>query len=175
MTQLVVPVVCWLLAAVFLVALHHKVSAAPRFRAALAAYKLVPPAWLRPVAWGLTVLEMVALVLLLLVRPEGLIIAAGLLLVYGAAMAVNLLRGRRLIDCGCGDEPTPLSGALLGRNGVLIGLALAALPAAFAPAYSLDVLAAAFGLCLPAITLYFAVDQLLANEGRYRRLWLGVR
>ncbi|MEF9603853.1 methylamine utilization protein MauE, partial [Paracoccus sp. PXZ] len=63
------------------------------------------------------------------------ITAAGLLLVFAAALAINVLRGRTQIDCGCfrNGLKQPVSWLLVLRNLVLTGLALAVaagLPAA---------------------------------------------
>ena len=44
---------------------------------------------------------------------------AALLLAYAAVMAINLVRGRRFIDCGCGGAAQPLSLGLVLRNVVL--------------------------------------------------------
>src|SRR5207253_528566 len=62
-------------------------------------------------------------------RATGLVSAATLLLVYGAAVAINLARGRRDIDCGCAGPAVrrPISGALVARNAALAALALAGL------------------------------------------------
>jgi len=62
-------------------------------------------------------------------RAAGLLSAATLLVVYGAAVAINLARGRRHIDCGCAGPAgrRPISGALVARNAALAALALAGL------------------------------------------------
>ena len=103
------------------------------------------------------------------------LIGAGLFLLYGVAMAINLHRGRQFIDCGCGDEPTPLGIGLLLRNAALCGLTVAAAGGVpdlgIAAGWSL--LIAGIGAAL-AYGIYAAIDQLLANSGRHRRLWLGV-
>jgi hypothetical protein len=65
--------------------------------------------------------------------------AAGLLLVFSLAIAINLARGRSHIDCGCGDPHVrqPLRMGLMVRN---VGLAAALIVAALVPAgaYGLD-------------------------------------
>ena len=55
---------------------------------------------------------------------------AGLFVLYTAAIGINLVRGRRDFDCGCGGPAaTRLHPGLLARNGLLIATALgAALP-----------------------------------------------
>ena len=55
-------------------------------------------------------------------RARGaLVAAAALLAAYGAAIGVNLARGRRHIDCGCVGPAArrPIGGWLVARNGVL--------------------------------------------------------
>src|SRR5439155_1412646 len=62
-------------------------------------------------------------------RVAGLLAAASLLVVYGAAIAVNLARGRWDIDCGCAGpaDRRPITGWLVARNAVLAAAALAGL------------------------------------------------
>ena len=50
--------------------------------------------------------------------------AAALFVVFAAAMAINIVRGRRMIDCGCGRSQLrqPLSWGLVVRNLVLAAL-----------------------------------------------------
>src|SRR5262249_43406760 len=50
-----------------------------------------------------------------------------LLGLYAGAIAINLARGRRDIDCGCAGPAArrPISGWLVARNLVLAGIALA--------------------------------------------------
>ena len=119
------------LALLFFVAAGHKLRDLGRFRATLAEYRLVP-AGLVPLAAALVVGAEAAAAGALLVpgaRAAGLVSAASLLVVYGAAVAINLARGRRDIDCGCAGPALrrPISGALVGRNAALAALALAGL------------------------------------------------
>ena len=62
--------------------------------------------------------------------------AALLLSVFAVAMGINLLRGRRHIDCGCfqGTLKQPLSWTLVSRNALLALLLVAAGAAASARA-----------------------------------------
>src|SRR2546430_7884607 len=90
------------LALLFFVAAGHKLRVLGRFRATLAEYRLLP-AGLVPLAAALVVGAEAAAAGALLVpgtRATGLVSAATLLLVYGAAVAINLARGRRDIHCG---------------------------------------------------------------------------
>jgi len=166
--------ISWLLAAVFAVAAWHKVSAWPRFKASLAAYKLVPAPAVAVVGASLALAELVAVLLLCLspLQPYGLMLAMGLLAIYACAIGVNVARGRTQIDCGCGDEPTPVSLTLVLRNAVLIASCGYALSE---PSGEVTWLAAvvAAGLSVVAFALYCIIDQLIANRARHRRLWLG--
>ena len=119
------------LALLFFVAAGHKLQDLGRFGATLAEYRLLP-ARLVPLAAALVVAVEVAAAGALLVpgaRAAGLLSAATLLVVYGAAVAINLARGRRHIDCGCAGPAgrRPISGALVARNAALATLALAGL------------------------------------------------
>ena len=119
------------LALLFSVAAGHKLQDLGRFRATLVEYRLLP-AGLVPFAAALVVAVEVAAAGALLVpgaRAAGLVSAATLLVVYGAAVAINLVRGRRDIDCGCAGPAVrrPISGALVARNAALAALALAGL------------------------------------------------
>ncbi len=168
----------WLLAGIFAVALSHKGRAWPRFKAALAAYDIVPHLLVSPAALILAASEALALVLLLVWHPSGPPMAAVLLATYGVAIAVNVVRGRRHIDCGCGDEPVPVSWALVLRNICLIALALwtARLHAGGALTDGANWWSALIALALGLVGLgiYQAIEQLFANRGRHQRLWQGV-
>lgn len=115
-----------LLAIVFATAAWHKASDIRRFRRVLDAYRLVPSAFSHAAAWSVPAIEVVLACGLLLPGYRwaawG---AAVMLLAYSAAIAVNLARGRRDIDCGCFGPAAsvPLSGSLLVRNAILVAAA----------------------------------------------------
>ena len=168
-------VVCWLFAGIFAVALLHKLNQRQRFLAALRAYRLLPDntAIIALSGYCLAALEIVTLALLLGLQALGLWLAMGLFSVYFVAMLVNVVRGRKHIDCGCGDEPASISSGVLVRNFVLVILAVVALEGGSVPMdYALGLVG--FGLATLACGLYFALDQLLINKSRHQRLWLGV-
>src|SRR5262250_2704837 len=91
------------LSVLFLAAAVHKLRDLARFRATLAEYHLLSPRLVPLGAIVLVVTELGLAVTLVAppLRRAALIAAAGLLSIYGGAMAVNLARGRRHIDCGC--------------------------------------------------------------------------
>jgi hypothetical protein len=91
---------------------------------------------------------------------------AALLLAYAGVMTINLMRGRRFIDCGCGGATQPLSIGLVLRNVVLAVAAITALvPAPTRPLGWLDVVSMGAGVLVLG-TLYAATNQLLAARAR---------
>ena len=108
-----------LLAIVFAIAAAHKLRDRDGFLRQLAAYQLLPQPVLLGVVIGLLALECmtVAGVTWGATRPLGMALAALLLTLYASAMAINLGRGRRDIDCGCGGHAQRLDWLLVGRNG----------------------------------------------------------
>lgn len=141
-----------------------------RFSAQLAEYRLVPERVVTLAAAIVTLSE--ALIALALPWPglqdAASLTAAGLLLIYAAAIAVNLLRRRDYIDCGCGDTPVLLTPWLLLRNGVLAAAALAlTLPATARPVGWADLWLGLLALGV-LIMLYQAWAQLLENASVLR-------
>jgi hypothetical protein len=105
------------------------------FRDAIAAYDLLPRQTVAPAAFILAATEVAAAILLLVPagRSAGAILLGGLLLLFTAAIAINLVRGRTDIDCGCwmfgAGQPGQrhgIGGATLARNAVLAVLVLVA-------------------------------------------------
>jgi hypothetical protein len=159
-------------ALLFVAAAAHKLRDLPGFRGALAGYRLLPEPLVPAAAAGLVTAEL-AVALGCLVPGAGgaaALAGCGLLALYSAAAAVNLVRGRRSIDCGCGGPAgrRPLSGGLLGRNAALVALLLVcALPAGGRPLVWLDALTIVSLLALLAL-LYAALDVAVANAARLR-------
>lgn len=162
------------MAGVFLTGGLHQWRDRAMFAAVVEGYGLLPRPLVAPVALLLPVCEITTGLLLLWPSTGTLGAFAGLWILCGvsAAVAINLLRGRRDIDCGCGGASgdQTLSWALVARNGVLGGLlgvgALSASPRTLAV---LDVCVALFA-GLAALGLYAASNQLLANAPRLQAL-----
>ena len=95
-------------------------------------YRLVPEPLERPIAYALPVVELAIAVGVLLpaVRAPAALAAAILLVLFAGAMAINLMRGRRDIDCGCFATVLRqrLSWPLVLRNLLLAALALLVVP-----------------------------------------------
>jgi hypothetical protein len=130
----------------------------------IANYRLLPRWMALPAAALLPPTEMVVAVLLLSaqLRPWPALAAIMLLLVFAAAMAINIKLGRDHIDCGCGETflRQPLSWTLVARNGVLAALLVPALvmTAPVTMASALSGAAAGIGLFL----LYLLLNILAA-------------
>ena len=88
----------------------HKAGDPARFEGVLADYRLAPEAALPGLRRAIPLAEAACALAMVLPasRAAGGLASAVLLLVYAAAMGINLARGRREIDCGCGGPPEPL-------------------------------------------------------------------
>ena len=121
------------LALLFAAAALHKLRDRASFAAVLAEYRVLPGPLLHIGVWLVPALEAAVAVALALPGRLGPLGGALLLALYGGAIALNLVRGRRELDCGCLGPSLrqPISGALVARNAVLVAAALACLlPAA---------------------------------------------
>jgi hypothetical protein len=137
------------------------------FAAAVAGYRLLPERLAGAAAVGFVAAELALAAGLWLapLREVAGLGTAALFALYGAAIAVNLARGRRDIDCGCGGPlgRQALSEGLVARNALLAAVALAsALPVAPRAWTWLDGVTALAAL-LTAALLYTAADRLLAR------------
>ena len=150
----------------------HKISEFDIFAGALDAYQLLPSVAVMPIARLLPCVE-VAIALLVLVpatRHFGLIAFAGLIAIYAVAIAVNLMRGRRQIDCGCGGDVHLLSWGLVLRNALLAGVALAMSGPSVDRLYEwLDAVTLIVGV-LALYGSYLTFDELLRQFGRIAQL-----
>jgi Methylamine utilisation protein MauE len=158
----------------FLSAARHKLRDPTAFRAALHDYRLLPAMSLAPASVAIIALELFAGTGLWLpgISVAAVVTGAALLSVYGAAMSINLVRGRRHIDCGCAGPAArrPISAALVARNAILAVLALAAaLPGAARALSWVDALTVIGGAAVAAL-LYAGIDGLLARGPALRVL-----
>lgn len=109
---------------VFLVAGIDKLRHRQLLPGVVANYRLLPDALIQPVSLVLPFAELAVGVGLLVgdrsVMPW---VAIAMLLVFAAAMAINIVRGRRHIDCGCGQAALRQE---LGWNMVVRNMGMAA-------------------------------------------------
>jgi len=130
----------------------------------IANYRLLPGFAVGPAAALLPPLEVGLGLLLLsgLAQRSAAVAGIFVLAVFGAAMAINLGRGRSSIDCGCGQSflKQTLGWGLVVRNGVLAGLLVASL----GPGAEVSVPLLALGACagVAFVLLYHLTNTLAA-------------
>lgn len=156
------------LALLFAGAAWHKASDRLRFEAVMRGYGLLPAASVPAISWLVPVVEG-AIALGLCYGPTRSVAAccaSVILLLYAAAIGVNLVRGRRDIDCGCfaSSSGVPLGVGLVVRN---VALALAAWAASF-PTHARPLMWVDWitvGTSLLAFSLLWLASQRLAQTG----------
>jgi hypothetical protein len=135
-----------------------------RFADIVVAYRVLPSALGVPVARLIPCLESAIALALLWEPTRGGAIAAAMVLLfaYASGLSVNLLRGRRGLDCGCGAvrDRRPIAPWMVWRNLFLTGaLGVAALPWSSRSLGLTDLLTLVGGLGV-IIALYAAADRL---------------
>lgn len=159
------------LAALFLAALVHKVRDWRRFRETLANYELMPRVLVSIAALMVVAAEAAVIVgsIAPSTRLAAALLASALLLIYAAAMATNLLRGRRLIDCGCAGfgQRQSLDWWMVRRNMLLAAVALVAVWPVSDRELTLPDLFVVVCATVSAAGLYLAHATLAGNR-RYR-------
>jgi len=152
------------MALLFLTSVWGKIRRWDEFVGAVANYRLLPALLVAPAAVVVAGGEAVAGVALIAspLVPLGAGVGAALMLLFATAIGVNVLRGRRAIDCGCdlAARGQPLSGGLVARNLIFAGLLFACL----IPAPALDALlwVSAAIAAVASFCLYLAFNQLSA-------------
>lgn len=163
---LVILIASGVLIALFVRAIWHKLSDFDVFKASFADYEILPQTLVAP-ATLILVLAEAAIVVGLVVPMTRSVAAIGavlLLILYGGAIAINLRRGRYMIDCGCGGSGQGLSWFLVARNAILAALAVMA---AAAPASRDISLSDGIVLGLSVITVWLLIlasEQVAAND-----------
>jgi uncharacterized membrane protein YphA (DoxX/SURF4 family) len=145
----------------------HKFQDLARFAQAFAAYRVLPEALARRLAWLIPSLELCVAASLLLgpSRRMAVVAAIAVLIAYALALGFNLHRGRRDLDCGCGTARgrRAIAAWMVWRNLILAGaLAITALPWSSRTFNLIDLLTITGGLA-GGVTLYAAVDRLLGD------------
>jgi hypothetical protein len=144
------------------------------FEASLANYRLAPTWMEKPLAFLLPIAECVAAagMLLTATRTIAASMVLALLMTFSGAIAINLARGRRNIDCGCFGPALrqELSGWLLLRNAFLmIVAAMTILPTTNRAIEPLDFATILLG-AVTMVTLYASGNFAIANVPKIRAL-----
>lgn len=117
-------------APLFAVAGGHKFAVRGKFAETLTSYRVLPARAISAAALLVPTLECVIAASLLIprIRSAGSLAGAALLAIYAAAMGLNLLRGRRDLECGClGPRGGGVISPALIRRDSLMAIALAAI------------------------------------------------
>lgn len=135
------------------------------FEATIAAYRTLPTWAVAPASWALPPLELMLAALLLapFACTFSALAAALLLCIFAGAMVVNLLRGRRHIECGCGRPGQIIGWPAVARNLVLAVL-LVAVQALRAPSLAESAVGVAAGAVL--FILDYVLGLIVAPRGR---------
>jgi len=163
-----------LLALVFAAAAYHKLSGLRAFRDTLANYQLVPEILLWPMTAAIVAIESAVTVSLLwpAASTAAPTVAACVLAIYAVAIAINLLRGRSSIDCGCSGPAVrqSLSAGLIVRNITLVVCCwLITLDTVARPLAGLDAGTVLFGM-VGLFLIYMTSNRLLAGSVQLREL-----
>jgi len=155
--------VLWI-AMVFTMAAFGKLAAWGELAGVVQNFRVLPRSWALPVSFVLPPLEAAVAVGVLLpaTRMAAAAGAAALFAVFGAALALNLYRGRRQIDCGCFRSGLKqlISGAAVVRNIVLTIAALLLAQSAGAATLSPLEWVMAVGAALTLMLCYLSVGFL---------------
>jgi hypothetical protein len=172
MTRMLDPAIGALIVGLFVLlfasAAVQKLRAPARFAEVFAAYRVLP-SWLARLSLLVPALELLVAAGLLVQTARAVAAGAGaaLLVVYAAAVGVNLRRGRLDLACGCGgpNERRPIAPWMVVRNLLLAAVLTVAerpwLPRALESA---DLLTVGGGVAIAAL-LYLSLDRLLTRVG----------
>jgi hypothetical protein len=170
----IVAIACATTASIFFGSAALKFSQPREFRGSIESYRLVPEPMAVVLGWIIPTLELAGAVGLVVaaMRVDAALLLLSLVAAFTAAIALNLARGRRDLDCGCFGPlmRQPLSGWLIARNGLLALLVLAAVAPTDARQLAaldhLTIAAAAAAL----VILYGAANYLLATAPKIATL-----
>ena len=159
-----------LLAFIFLRGALHKLGKRQHFHAQLAAYQLLPAALVPAFSIMLPLIEGYLACALLAERwTHPSFAAAALLSVYALAMAINLVKDRDDLDCGCGGPSgfsQRISWALVARNTILAMFALVTALPIISRNTSMQDIGTICLASLAVILIYCSVEQAIINRQR---------
>lgn len=155
----------------------HKWRGFGEFVASVGEYRLLPAAVVPVAAFVLAAIETIVCALLLCafdggwyLQSFGALAGAVLLVFYALAMAANLARGRRDLDCGCGIVRKSISASMVVRNLMLAAfIGLASTPPSVR-ALGLADYATIIG-ALAVCAMLYAAAELLLGRAAPRRLF----
>ena len=163
-----------LLSYLFVVGALQKLADASYFQQVITDYQILPATVSPLLSRVLPLVELGAGIALLIPLSQyaALGIVTALLAGYSTAIALNILRGRRDIDCGCAGpgQVQTLSTWLVGRNILLIMLALSAMTSTGQLLFGWPGWVLALSGAAVAALLYHVFNQLVANNNLLNRI-----
>jgi len=166
------PVFNWIVALaliqLFASAAWHKARDINGFSQIIASYQILPNTSKPSAALSIIAIEVISAALIMIpsTRTTGAVLVAALLLGYALVMAINLLRNRRLLDCGChfGQKKQSISWLLVVRNIAIATLTLLLfLPMQTRAMNIFDLGIVLFGLSLSSM-IYVIANELSRNH-----------
>ena len=155
-----------LIALIFAVTAHHKIFNMFEIQGVVRDYRLLPTFLVKPVTLMITMTEIGTVILLVIptTRLIGATSAILMLAVYTFAIAINLLRGRVTIDCGCGAGGQGISWFHVLRNTIYstFPLLIIALPIESVPSLNAAITSLFCIAMLWLIVVFF--EQLLKTK-----------
>ncbi|MBU6484356.1 MAG: methylamine utilization protein MauE [Betaproteobacteria bacterium] len=156
------------LALIFLASGVQKARDPAWFARAVREYDLIPQWASTPFAAAVTLVELICAIGVLW-APTRVLAASGmvaLLLVFSVAVTINLVRGRRDVDCGCfgpaGTSNAGLSGWIVLRNLALAAMAAALwVPTGVRPVVWVDYVTLGFAT-VTSLLVFAVVNRLIA-------------
>ena len=157
-----------ILSYVFVDASIHKWQNLEEFKSTLGNYQILPESLMGAFVYSIPVVELLCGIALLIPYSTHLAASFGavLLLMYMFAIGINLLKGRRTIDCGCGgtEQKQAISEWLILRNGILLFFAYIVMTAVQSRELAwLDWVVALLATAVGCL-FYNIVNQLLVNK-----------
>jgi hypothetical protein len=145
----------------------HKLQDLALFAEAFAAYRVLPEALARRLAWLIPALELCVAASLLWepTRRAAAVAAIAVLIAYASGLELNLLRGRRDLDCGCGTarDRRAIASWMVWRNLILAAcVGVSVVPWSHRSLTVTDLMTVVGALTV-GVMLYAAVDRLLGD------------
>ena len=150
----------------FVSAAIQKLNNIEHFTEIVSEYQLLPENFVKVASYLVILAEVLVVVGIALSINAAWPLAGGMLLFYTAAITINLIKGRREIDCGCSGPAfkQTLSEGLVIRNAVLLCVVIACMQQSTERSLIwLDYFSCGFATIV-LVLIYIASNQLLINK-----------
>jgi hypothetical protein len=172
------PAIAWIVAlgvaAIFISSAALKLREIDIFESAVDNYRILPEFLVKPFAYVLPFIELVAAIAMIppATRFAGSSALMVLIALFTTAIVINLARGRLDVDCGCFGPAIKqkLSWWLVARNVALMAvIAVSLMPVGIRPIEFLDWCTIGMGL-VALLLIYLSVNYVFANMPKLRDL-----